>query len=95
MNLGIFSRFLGCILTTVIFLYAYINKQNAIVELRLKIPNLTEELRVIEQESVRLQYEIDRFEDPIRLMELARRPEYSHLKYPLLDEIVTIPRKEE
>ncbi|MFZ0564789.1 MAG: hypothetical protein WAM28_01145 [Chlamydiales bacterium] len=77
------------------FLYTYINKQNVIVELRLKIPSLAEELRVVEQENVRLQYEIDRFEDPIRLMELARHPEYSHLKYPLLDEIITISRKKE
>jgi cell division protein FtsL len=74
----------------VMFLYAYISKQNSIVELRLQIPNLSKNLQTIQQENVRLQFEIDQFENPVRLMEMAGHPEFSHLKYPLLNEIITI-----
>ncbi len=90
MNLGIFIRFLFCILILGIFLYAYISKQNEIVELRLQIPAVAQELEVVEQENVRLQFEIDQFENPIHLMELSRKPEYSHLKHPFVNEIITL-----
>ena len=92
MNLAIFIRILLCILTVGCFLYGYINKQNAIVELRLQIPLAMRELKTIEEENTRLKFEIDQFESPAHLMELARRPEYSHLKHPLLNEIVTVTR---
>lgn len=79
-----------CILTLGGFLYAFINKQNHITELRLQIPILSQELQIVQQENTRLQFEIDQFENPQHLMELLRRPEFSHLKYPLASEIITI-----
>ena len=39
---------------------------------------------------MRLQYEIDLFESPQHLMELARRSEFSHLKHPTAREIVQL-----
>ncbi len=90
MRLGTFIRILLCILTIGIFLYAYINKQNSITEMRLQIPNASKELQAASQENIRLQFEIDQFESPQHLMEMAGRPEFSHLKHPLLDEIITI-----
>ncbi len=88
-------RIFICILSLGGFLYSYISKQNKITELRLEIPRLSKELAAMQQENVRLQYEIDQFENPLALMELAKQPAYSHLKYPLLNEIITIPVKEE
>jgi len=90
MNVGIFTRVFLCILTLGICLYAYINKQNQITELRLHIPTLSQELQVIQQKNTRLQFEIDQFENPLHLMELARCPQFSHLKHPLVNEIITI-----
>lgn len=90
MNKGVLFRLFLAILTLGIFLYAYINKQNAITELRLSIPAMAKELEVAKQENTRLQFEIDQFENPLHLMELARRPEFRHLKHPLLKEIVTL-----
>lgn len=97
MNLGIFIRVFLCILTLGVFLYAFINRQNHITELRLQIPVAARELQVIEQENTRLQFELDQFENPVHLMELARRPEFRHLKHPLVNEIITIyvPKIEE
>jgi len=97
MNLGIFIRVFLCILTLGVFLYAFINKQNHITELRLQIPVVAQELQIVQQENIRLQFEIDQFENPIHLMELARRPQFSHLRHPLVNEIITIqvPKVEE
>lgn len=92
MNLSIFLRVCICILTLGFFLFAYINKQNGITKLRIDIPNVSKEVELILQENVRLQYEIDQFENPLHLNELARRPEFAHLRYPIVDEILTIPK---
>lgn len=85
-----FLQILCCIFAAGIALYAYIDKQNDLTELRLVIPTLTKEVKRIQKENIRLQYEVDRFESPIHLMELLRRPEYSHLKYPHVDDVVVI-----
>ena len=90
MNGSIFFRFLLCVFILGTLLYSYINKQNFITELRLRIPALAKELEAIKQENICLQFEIDQFENPQHLMELAKKPEFSHLKYPLLNEIITI-----
>lgn len=79
-----------CILVMGVFLYAYITKQNNITELRLQIPVASKELDAVNQENIRLQFEIDQFEKPQHLMELSSQPQFSHLKHPLLEEIITI-----
>ncbi len=90
MSRAIFVRVLFCISIVVCFLYAYIGKQNSITELRLHIPIAMMKLQEIVQENTRLQFEIDQFESPQHLMEIARQPQFSHLKHPLLEEIITI-----
>ncbi|MCP5469501.1 MAG: hypothetical protein H7A36_03230 [Chlamydiales bacterium] len=90
MKLGLLIRLFICIVALGTFLYLYIDKQNRITCLRLQIPALAKELEQIQQESVRLQFEVDQFENPIHLMELARKPQYSHLRHPRVNEIVTI-----
>lgn len=77
-----------CIFVAALTLFAYIEKQNELTELRLKIPTLAKEVKQIEEENIRLNYEIDQFESPIHLMELSRKPEFSHLKYPNLDQVL-------
>lgn len=90
MNIGIFIRICFCILIVGILLYAFINKQNQITELRLQIPVASKELEMIQQENTRLQFEVDQFENPNHLMELARQPQFSHLKHPLVNEIIKV-----
>jgi cell division protein FtsB len=91
MNFGLLIRILFCILCLGIFLYAYINKQNVITELRLAIPSVSRDLKAIHEENTRLQFEIDQFENPQYLLELSRKPEYLHLKHPLLKDIIMLP----
>ncbi len=84
-------RILMCIFIAGLTLYAYIDKKNTLTELRLAIPTMQKEVKRIQIENTRIQYEIDCFENPLTLMELSQRPEYGHLHYPTQNEVVTIP----
>ena len=90
MNLGFLIRLFLCIFIFGIHLYKFVDKQNELTELRLRIPPLAQMVREIEEENKSLQYEIDAFESPSRLMEFARRPEFAHLKHPLSTEVLVI-----
>lgn len=83
-----------CIFAAGIALYSYIDKQNALTELRIAIPVLAKEVKGIQEENIRLQYEIDRFESPIHLMELARKPEFGHLKFPYSPDVIILQSEE-
>ncbi len=72
-------------------LYSYLNAQNELTELKIRLPKLEKEVGLIREENRRLAYEVDLFESPSHLIEIAHRPEYGHLKHPLLKEILTVP----
>lgn len=72
-------------------LLSVIEKQNELVELRLAIPILEKEVNRISEENTRLKYDIELFESPIHLMELARKPQFSHLKFPYNRDILVLP----
>lgn len=71
-------------------LCSYVNTQNAVTRLRLEIPIFSQELSKLKEQNNRLKYEIDLFESPEHLMQLARCSEFSHLKYPTLQEVLTV-----
>ena len=81
---------LGCCLVVGAFcLYSYLETQNRLTEL--KIPTVDREIGHLREENQRLSYEIDQFQSPANLIELAHRPEFSHLRHPLLKDILTVP----
>ncbi len=84
------ARLLIAIVAVGVAVYGYIHKQNALTEVRLSIPTLQRSLKKIQDENVRLQYEVERFESPLHLMELARKPEFAHLRYPSSKEVVVL-----
>lgn len=85
--LGIFL----CILAAGFTLYFHIDRDNRLTALQLALPELEKKVKLLQQKNERLQYEVDRFESPIHLMELLRKPEYSHLKYPYVRDVVALP----
>jgi hypothetical protein len=87
---GPLIRILLCISAFGVFLYSYIDKQNAVTQRRLEIPVLAKEIADLKELNTRLQYEIDLFENPEHLMQLAGYSEYSHLKQPMLKEILSL-----
>jgi hypothetical protein len=70
--------------------YRYLEKQNEVTKLRLEIPKASAALIKIQEENERLKYKIDQFEDPAKLIQLARRPEFSYLKSGLSENILTV-----
>lgn len=91
--MGLFIRLLICISCVGLVLYKSIDKLNELTELRLSIPILKKEILEIREKNLELQYQIEQFESPIHLMELARKPEFGHLKYPTIDEVILLPEK--
>jgi len=84
-------RILICIVAVGYTLFAYIDKHNELTELRIQIPQFEKEVKGIKLENKRLQYKIDQFESPIHLMEMSRKPEFSHLKNPYLKDVIILP----
>jgi hypothetical protein len=87
---GPLIRILFCISVFGIFLYCYIDKQNAVTRRRLEIPVIAKGIADIKEFNTRLKYQIDLFENPEHLMQLAGYSQYSHLKQPMLKEILTL-----
>lgn len=75
-------------------LYTSVQRQNALLEVGKAIPQLTKEVKALQEENRRLKYSVESFENPIHLIELSRSPEYGHLKYPYVEDIVIIPFQE-
>lgn len=90
-----FVQLLVCAFSCGGVLYAYVKQQNDVVKVRIELPRLSREVRLLEEQNSRLRYEIERFENPKHLMELAKRPEYSHLKHPLADDIFVFYTEQE
>jgi hypothetical protein len=82
-----------CIFSLGIFLYIYIDKTNEVTQLKLALPQIAKEIKRLHEENNRLLYEIQQFESPIHLIELTRKPEFGHLKYPDLNEVLVVPKE--
>ena len=85
-------RIFVCIFFAGLMLYAYIDQNNNLTAIQQVLPGLEKEVKAIQLENERIQYEIDRFESPIHLMERSRQPEFSHLKYPYVSDVIVLPQ---
>lgn len=92
MNLGLLIRLLACIITFCATLFLYLDRHNQATELQLALPAVRAEVQAIEERNARYAYEIECFENPARLIELLRQPEFRHLKHPTRDEVMIIPK---
>jgi len=88
---GLLIRLGICLCVIGLCLYSYLETQNQLTHLKICLPEVKKEIALIQEENQRLAYEMDRFESPAHLLELARCPEYAHLKHPLIKEILTVP----
>lgn len=88
-----FIRLLMLITISCLFLYAFLEQKNRLMQLQLEIPKLEKELKLLVEENRRMSYEIERFENPKNLLELSRKPRFRHLKQPALSatEVIHVP----
>lgn len=87
---GAIIRILICVFVLSFFLYSYLDKQNGVTTLRIKIPELIASINLIKEENTRLAYEIEQFENPNHLMQLARHSEFRHLRHPFVSDILVL-----
>lgn len=81
-----------CLCCMSFVVYIYIDQQNTLTELRRLIPKLEKQSRRVNEDNVSLQYEIDQFREPRHLLELARKPQYRHLRFPSSDEVIIVEK---
>lgn len=86
------ARLLVVFMLLIIFLYTHVQRENHLTQLRLKVPILTNRLRILDEQNQTLQYEVDRFESPSHLIQLGRKPEFGHLEFPLKQDVLVIER---
>lgn len=79
-----------CLCSVSFVVYAYIDQRNKLTELRRVIPQIEKRAKRVHEENVALKYEIDRFRDPRHLIELAREPQYRHLRFPSSGEVTVL-----
>lgn len=89
--MSLFIRLMICISVVGVALYKYIDKLNDLTELRMSIPLRSKELKDLNEKNQVLMYEIESFESPQHLMELARKPELGHLRPPPINEVIILP----
>ena len=83
-------KIIFCLFVFGFCLYSYIDKQNQLTTLKIQLPALAKKVDLLKADTIKLQYEIEQFENPAHLMQLMRSPEYAHLKHPFVDEILRV-----
>jgi cell division protein FtsL len=71
-------------------MYSYIEKQNELTALKIIIPKISKEISDLKEEIRKYEYEVKQFESPNRLMEFVKSQEFSHLKHPFVNQVLTI-----
>ena len=79
-----------CVLSVSAGLYTHLEEQNELTQIRMQVPKLENELLAIEEFNTRLRFEIEKFESPVHLMELANQCEFSHLRHPYADDVLVV-----
>lgn len=91
--MSLLIRLMICLMFIGMTLYKSIDQLNSLTHLRLAVPHITKQLKEIEEKNLELRYQIDLFENPLHLMELARKSEYAHMKYPSLENVIILKEK--
>ena len=79
-----------CVIASSFCLYNYVDKSNRLTFLKMQVPKIEAELRMLKEKNDLLRYEAESFEDPNRLMQLVSCPEYAHLKHPLIKDVLKL-----
>jgi hypothetical protein len=87
---SMFTRFMVCLFFLSFSIYSYLDKHNSCTALRMSLPKITKEIEAIREGNANLQYQIECFENPQHLLDIASRKEFAHLKFPFTQEVLTV-----
>lgn len=91
MTKGVLLRLLLCVSVFALYLYQVIQKQNVLNYFSLQIPRLGRDVKSLEEENTKYRFEIEKFESPQNLIQLARTEQFTNLRYPSIKEILSLP----
>ena len=83
-----------CIFFSAFLLCIYIDRQNELIQLKIELPLLAEQVKALEEENQILELKLNELHNPKNLLQYLRLPQLSHLKHPLPEDIVVIEEKE-
>ena len=75
-------KVLWCVFFFSILTYFYLDSQNQLIQRKFKLEPLISNVQKLKEQNRHLYYEIQSFESPSNLMELAKNDSYRHLTYP-------------
>ena len=79
-----------CIIGCAAISYEHIHELNKLTAMRIQIPQIAQEIALVNEEIDRLDFEFQSIENPVHLLYLAKNAEYSDLKYPLQEDILVV-----
>ena len=85
----IFRLIFLCIIGSFCF-YQYLDKQNKLTFYNIKLTRAEKAIFNIKQEMNHLQYEVNKFESPENLIKIMNSMDFSHMSYPLSNEVIFI-----
>lgn len=86
----VFYRFSLSVALAGFALYSYLTEQNKCTELKMRLPKIVKEIEAINQENAQLHYQIVSFESPDHLLQLTKNPEFAHLSFPYMQDVLTV-----
>lgn len=80
-----------CFLAIGLSLYQLVEEQNQLATLRVALPALEQEVRLLQADILSMRNLLKTEEAPATLLQWSVQPEYAHLEFPYTSQIVTIP----
>jgi len=79
-----------CILVFYLFAQRFIDQQNALYQLRKRVPQLEKELIEIQEQVEEKEYELQKYSSPAFLLKQMDRDEFSHLEFPQEERFILV-----
>ena len=95
MNKGPLGKILICVISFSVALCALLHGRNHVTKQMIHLPRLSHELALIEEQNTILRFEVEKFENPSRLLHLLQTEEYAHLLSLSKEDILAIDLKKE
>ncbi|MGE3954729.1 MAG: hypothetical protein AB7F31_06065 [Parachlamydiales bacterium] len=80
--MSVVVRLIGCLVFFGGILALFLEQNNRLMQLRIKLPQLEQEVAMKRDREQTLRYAIEERESPQRLLEASRKPEFAHLEFP-------------
>lgn len=90
MKKALLLKLIICFSAFSFYLYSIVQRQNYLNSLSYKLPKLEKELKTLEEDNLKLSYQLETFSDPNNLLQLVKTNTYSHLRYPILEDILNL-----